>query len=170
MKSNKFIINKHKLKEINKKNTNKKRIGKAALLHGYETCKIKKWEKRHPKPNELQLKQDLFPETLILGWEASREIALRHIRNTLIIKYCKVMPEEKLWYDVAIYKNENTNRLYNYFEPDSCFSGHIIQTSDSVKVYKSLRNKFLNLKKSGNNIVKINLYDNLGNIRYTCAA
>lgn len=169
-KYNKIFINKKILKNINKKNINKKGIERAALLHGYEINKIKKWESRHPKPNEKELKQDLFPEELILGWESSRDIALQHIRNILIIKYYKIIPKENMWYDVAIYKNEHTGKLYNYNNPDPSIYGHIPQEKDNPNIYMSLRNKFLKIKKTGNNIIKINLYDNLGNMRYMCAA
>lgn len=65
----------------------KARLGRAALLHGYEVAKIAKWEKRHPKPTDVQLKEDLFPETLITGWKTQRTIALEHIRKKLCEHY-----------------------------------------------------------------------------------
>lgn len=169
----KIYLNKKQLKDINKKNTIKRGIGQAALLHGYETNKINKWKKKHPKPTELQLAQDLFPEELILGWQASYDIALENIRNILAIKYCnKKQKKLKMWYDVAIMKNKTTGKLYNHFNYDPTCTGYIPQTNkcSEEELYKKLRNKFLRIKKYGNNIIKIKLYDSVGNERFMCAA
>lgn len=86
----------------------KARLGRAALLHGYEVAKIAKWEKKHPKPTDKRLKEDLFPETLITGWKTQRNIALEHIRTKLCEHYFKLQHREKGMHLYVVHKQVST--------------------------------------------------------------
>lgn len=56
-----------------------------------ENHKMEKWVKRHPKPTDTQLKQDLFPELMNVEWNTREHNARMFIRNQLIGKYSKDM-------------------------------------------------------------------------------
>lgn len=64
-----------------------KNLGKAAKMEAYTQDKLKKWEKKHPKPCP---DDDLFKDEMIPAWEAEREQALIHIRDFVVSMFDKL--------------------------------------------------------------------------------
>ena len=64
-----------------------KNIGKAAKMEAYAQDKLKKWEKKHPKPCP---DDDLFKDEMIPAWEAEREQALIHFRDFVVSMFDKL--------------------------------------------------------------------------------
>ena len=64
-----------------------KNLGKAAKMKAYEDEKMKKWEKKHPKPCP---DDDLFKDEMIPQWEKSREEALIRIRDFVVSMFDKL--------------------------------------------------------------------------------
>lgn len=64
-----------------------KNLGKAAKMEAYTQDKMKKWEKKHPKPCASD---DLFKEEFIPAWEKEREEALIRIRDFVVSMFDKL--------------------------------------------------------------------------------
>lgn len=64
-----------------------KNIGKAAKMEAYTQEKLKKWEKKHPKPCP---DDDLFKDEMIPAWEAEKEKALIRIRDFVVSMFDKL--------------------------------------------------------------------------------
>ena len=64
-----------------------KNLGKAAKMEAYTQDKLKKWEKKHPKPCP---NDDLFKDEFIPQWEHEREEALIHIRDFVVSMFDKL--------------------------------------------------------------------------------
>ena len=64
-----------------------KNLGKAAKMELYTQYKLKKWEKKHPKPCP---DDDLFKDELIPAWEAEKEQALIRIRDFVVSMFDKL--------------------------------------------------------------------------------
>ena len=64
-----------------------KNLGKAAKMKAYEDEKMKKWDKKHPKPCP---DDDLFKDEMIPQWEKEREEALIHIRDFVVSMFDKL--------------------------------------------------------------------------------
>ena len=64
-----------------------KNLGKAAKMELYTQDKLKKWEKKHPKPCP---DDDLFKDELIPAWNAEREQALIRIRDFVVSMFDKL--------------------------------------------------------------------------------
>ena len=64
-----------------------KNLGKAAKMKAYEDDKMKKWERKHPKPCPTD---DLFKDEFIPMWEKEREEALIHIRDFVVSMFDKL--------------------------------------------------------------------------------
>ena len=64
-----------------------KNLGKAAKMEAYTQDKLKKWEKKHPKPCK---DDDLFKEEYIPLWEKEREEALIRIRDFVVSMFDKL--------------------------------------------------------------------------------
>lgn len=64
-----------------------KNLGKAAKMKAYEDEKMKKWERKHPKPCPTD---DLFKDEYIPIWEKEREEALIRIRDFVVSMFDKL--------------------------------------------------------------------------------
>ena len=64
-----------------------KNLGKAAKMELYTQDKLKKWEKKHPKPCP---DDDLFKDEMIPAWEAEKEQALIRIRDFVVSMFDKL--------------------------------------------------------------------------------
>ena len=64
-----------------------KNLGKAAKMEAYVQDKLKKWEKKHPKPCP---DDDLFKDEMIPAWEAEKEQALIHFRDFVVSMFDKL--------------------------------------------------------------------------------
>ena len=64
-----------------------KNLGKAAKMEAYTQDKLKKWEKKHPKPCP---DDDLFKDEMIPAWEAEKEQALIHFRDFVVSMFDKL--------------------------------------------------------------------------------
>lgn len=64
-----------------------KNLGKAAKMELYTQDKLKKWEKKHPKPCP---DDDLFKDEMIPAWNAEREQALIRIRDFVVSMFDKL--------------------------------------------------------------------------------
>lgn len=74
-----------KYEEIQKKLW--KNLGKAAKMELYTQDKLKKWEKKHPKPCP---NDDLFKDEFIPQWEHEKEEALIRIRDFVVSMFDKL--------------------------------------------------------------------------------
>lgn len=54
-----------------------------------ENHKMEKWVRKHPKPTNAQLKQDLFPDLMNAEWNTREHNAREFIRNNIRAKYDK---------------------------------------------------------------------------------
>lgn len=90
--NNKFIkripepMSKKEMFEIEKKRLANKKLKYAERMHMLEKHKINKWEIKH-RPTKEQLKNDLFPTTIIEAFENLKEKKLESIRLRLCEKY-----------------------------------------------------------------------------------
>ena len=64
-----------------------KNLGKAAKMKAYEDEKMRKWERKHPKPCP---DDDLFKEEYIPLWEKEREEALIRIRDFVVSMFDRI--------------------------------------------------------------------------------
>lgn len=64
-----------------------KNLGKAAKMKAYEDEKVKKWERKHPKPCP---DDDLFKDEMIPAWEHEREQAIERIRDFVVSMFDKL--------------------------------------------------------------------------------
>ena len=64
-----------------------KNLGKAAKMEAYTQHKLKKWEKKHPKPCPSD---DLFKDEYIPLWEKEHEDALIRIRDFVVSMFDKL--------------------------------------------------------------------------------
>ena len=64
-----------------------KNLGKAAKMKAYENEKVKKWERKHPKPCK---DDDLFKDEMIPAWEREREQAIERIRDVVVSMFDKL--------------------------------------------------------------------------------
>lgn len=64
-----------------------KNLGKAAKMEAYVQDKMKKWERKHPKPCP---DDDLFKDEMIPAWNAEREQALIRIRDFVVSVFDKL--------------------------------------------------------------------------------
>ena len=64
-----------------------KNLGSAAKMELYTQDKLKKWEKKHPKPCP---DDDLFKDEMIPAWEAEKEQALIRIRDFVVSMFDKL--------------------------------------------------------------------------------
>lgn len=64
-----------------------KNLGSAAKYEAYVQDKLKKWEKKHPKPCP---DDDLFKDEMIPAWEAEKEQALIRIRDFVVSMFDKL--------------------------------------------------------------------------------
>lgn len=64
-----------------------KNLGKAAKMKAYEDEKVKKWERKHPKPCP---DDDLFKDEMIPIWEHEREQAIERIRDFVVSMFDKL--------------------------------------------------------------------------------
>lgn len=64
-----------------------KNLGEAAKMEAYTQDKLKKWEKKHPKPCP---DDDLFKDEMIPAWNAEREQALIRIRDFVVSMFDKL--------------------------------------------------------------------------------
>ena len=65
-----------------------KNLGKAAKMEAYVQDKLKKWERKNPKPCETD---DLFKEEFIPAWEKEREEAVIRIRDFVVSMFDKLL-------------------------------------------------------------------------------
>lgn len=64
-----------------------KNLGKAAKMEAYVQDKLKKWERKHPKPCP---NDDLFKDEFIPMWDKEREEALIRIRDFVVSMFDKL--------------------------------------------------------------------------------
>lgn len=64
-----------------------KNLGIAAKMKAYEDEKMKKWERKHPRPCE---DDDLFKDEMIPAWNHEREQALERIRDLVVSMFDKL--------------------------------------------------------------------------------
>ena len=64
-----------------------KNLSKADKMKAYENEKMKKWERKHPKPCPTD---DLFKDEFIPIWEKEREEALNRIRDFVVSMFDKL--------------------------------------------------------------------------------
>lgn len=64
-----------------------KNLGQAAKMEAYAQEKLKKWEKKHPKPCP---DDDLFKDEFVPKWEKDREEALTRFRDFVVSMFNKL--------------------------------------------------------------------------------
>lgn len=95
-----------------------KNLGKAAKMELYVQEKLKKWEKKHPKPCP---DNDLFKDEMIPAWEAEKEQALIHIRDFVVSMFDKLPLIGRFKINEAVYQEKQIAEL-----KDSDGEGHLV--------------------------------------------
>lgn len=80
-----------------------KNLGKAAKMELYVQDKLKKWEKKHPKPCP---DNDLFKDEMIPAWEHEKEQALIHIRDFVVSMFDKLPLVGRFKTGTAVYQEK----------------------------------------------------------------
>ena len=65
----------------------KKTMGQAERFHAYEEDKMAKYVALHPAPTDWQLKQDLFPQEMIDGYNRLLEAHREYVRDFIVSAY-----------------------------------------------------------------------------------
>lgn len=129
-----------------------KNLGKAAKMKAYEDEKMKKWEKKHPKPCP---DDDLFKDEMIPQWEKEREEALIRIRDFVVSMFDKLPLTGR-------YKegdNKFTEKLVAELK-DKNGDGHRVNELDSKSKLLDKAQKVTNKEKANNaKLVATNLKD-----------
>ena len=108
-----------------------KNLGKAAKMEVYAQEKLKKWERKNPKPCA---DDDLFKDEMIPAWEAEREKALERFRDFVVSVY------DKLTVYGRFKKGKGFKESVIAEIKDTDGSGHIInEVDDSSKVIQKVR-------------------------------
>lgn len=105
----------------------------AAYMEAYVQDKLKKWEKKNPRPiPQGEDKNDLFTSQYIPDWEKKRDEALQHIRDFVVSVYDKL----------KLYTRHVKNGKFSHDElaaeiKDITKEGHdLTKMKDSSKLYK----------------------------------
>lgn len=85
-----------------------KNLGKAAKMELYVQDKLKKWEKKHPKPCP---DDDLFKDEMIPTWEHEKEQALIHIRDFVVSMFDKLPLVGRFKTGTAVYQEKQIAEL-----------------------------------------------------------
>lgn len=85
-----------------------KNLGKAAKMELYVQDKLKKWEKKHPKPCP---DDDLFKDEMIPAWEHEKEQALIHIRDFVVSMFDKLPLVGRFKTGTAVYQEKQIAEL-----------------------------------------------------------
>ena len=80
-----------------------KNLGQAAKMELYVQDKLKKWEKKHPKPCP---DDDLFKDEMIPAWEHEKEQALIHIRDFVVSMFDKLPLVGRFKTGTAVYQEK----------------------------------------------------------------
>lgn len=111
------------------------KLGYADRMHRLEEHKINKWEDKH-RPTWNELRQDLFPRTLIDAFLNARDEKLEEIRSDLSYRY---MPEDCCKVTIRYYKgDEIVEEMFGHFRDPR----HIIDTRPSYFLLKN-KNEFI---------------------------
>lgn len=161
-----------RMHDVMKKNYSRRKTGQAFLLHGYELQKIAKWERKHPRPTERELRQDLFPDLLLVGWNTRKHIALEHIRDMLCEKYCNHKSKTPYWKLYGVFKNDTA--LYEA-QIDKLISSYIFDRMDKDEsgevIIKHMQNVLKKQRSadSTNKCLSLKLYNIKGDEIYKVA-
>lgn len=137
-------LTKEEIKSIWKNRSTK--LGYAERLHMLEEHKMNKWEAKH-KPTFEELKQDLFPKTLIQGFLDLRDKKREILRENLSVIY---PPKENCIITIRYYSDNGTTineKIFGHlYDPkhiiDSRPSFYTIQNKS--KILKDIAVKFKN--------------------------
>lgn len=88
-----------------------KNLGQAAKMELYVQDKLKKWEKKHPKPCP---DDDLFKDEMIPAWEHEKEQALIHIRNFVVSMFDKLPLVGRFKTGTAVYQEKLVAELKDH--------------------------------------------------------
>lgn len=88
-----------------------KNLGKAAKMELYVQDKLKKWEKKHPKPCP---DDDLFKDEMIPAWEHEKEQALIHIRDFVVSMFDKLPLVGRFKTGAAVYQEKLVAELKDH--------------------------------------------------------
>ena len=80
-----------------------KNLGTAAKMELYVQDKLKKWEKKHPKPCP---DDDMFKDEFIPKWEKERDEALIHIRDFVVSMFDKLPLVGRFKTGTAVYQEK----------------------------------------------------------------
>ena len=80
-----------------------KNLGQAAKMELCVQDKLKKWEKKHPKPCP---DDDLFKDEMIPAWEHEKEQALIHIRDFVVSMFDKLPLVGRFKTGTAVYQEK----------------------------------------------------------------
>lgn len=88
-----------------------KNLGQAAKMELYVQDKLKKWEKKHPKPCP---DDDLFKDEMIPEWEHEKEQALIHIRDFVVSMFDKLPLVGRFKTGTAVYQEKLVAELKDH--------------------------------------------------------
>ena len=88
-----------------------KNLSNVDKMMAYEEDKMKKWERKHPKPCPTD---DLFKDEFIPMWEKEREEALIRIRDFVVSMFDKLPLTGRFKASEAVYKEEKIAELKDH--------------------------------------------------------
>ena len=88
-----------------------KNLGQAAKMELYVQDKLKKWEKKHPKPCP---DDDLFKDEMIPVWEHEKEQTLTHIRDFVVSMFDKLPLVGRFKTGTAVYQEKLVAELKDH--------------------------------------------------------
>lgn len=129
-----------------------KNLGQAAKMELYVQDKLKKWEKKHPKPCP---DDDLFKDEMIPAWEAEKEQALIHIRDFVVSMFDKLPLVGRFKTGTAVYQEKQIAEL-----KDVNGEGHRVNSLDkNSKLLKKAQKVTNKIHAKHANLVCSNLGD-----------
>lgn len=129
-----------------------KNLGKAAKMELYVQDKLKKWEKKHPKPCP---DDDLFKDEMIPAWEHEKEQALIHIRDFVVSMFDKLPLVGRFKTGTAVYQEKLVAEL-----KDSNGEGHLVNDLEkNSKLLKKAQRVTNKIHAKHANLVCTNLGD-----------
>lgn len=152
--------------------TTPKKFGFAALMHAYEEHKMDKFKKKHPGPTERDLKEDLFPDELVAGYNNMLAIRREHVRNMLCKKYAKTKVREqyfRVFKVLSVTKDPATGRehkpVISEVELDDYISGNQYTSKKDIAIkLKMIADR---VRKSDGQTIKVKLYNKYGKLLRT---
>lgn len=139
------------------------KLGLAMKLHLYELHKMAKWDKKNPYPSKLQLKQDLFPTTLVSAYRTRRNLYNEHVREILSACYCGTSNDPRYKYKLFEVGSHNNVTWENEADPYIYGYPFIGLKANAPRDILEEKLKIAKRHIASKNIIALKAYDLFGN-------